>query len=199
MNQLRAGSRKFFRTFFCALMLFSAQKNFALGTEKIVSEQPGENSFQLFADGAAAGIVVSPNDWPGVLRAAHDLQSDIAHVTDVMPLASWQTKVPGKNHIIIGTAGKSEIIDRLVRDGKISTTEIGGKWESFFIQTVEQPFPGVDNALVICGSDKRGTIYGVYELSEQMGVSPWYYWADVPATHHDALFVKAGKFLQGSP
>ncbi len=61
------------------------------------------------------------------------------------------------------------------------------------------PLPGVDQALVICGSDKRGTIYGIYEISEQIGVSPWYWWADVPATHHDNLFIKAGTYVQGPP
>ena len=62
-----------------------------------------------------------------------------------------------------------------------------------------QPLPGIESALIICGSDKRGTIYGIYDLSEQIGVSPWHYWADVPPKHHDQLFVRAGKFAQGSP
>ena len=67
------------------------------------------------------------------------------------------------------------------------------------IQVVPNPLPGVDSALVIGGSDKRGTIYGIYDLSEQIGVSPWYWWADVPAQHQDQLFVKAGRFVQGPP
>ncbi len=74
-----------------------------------------------------------------------------------------------------------------------------GSGESFFVQVVPKPFPGVASALVICGSDKRGTIYGIYDLSEHIGVSPWHYWADVPATHHDQLFVRAGTFVQGPP
>ncbi len=61
------------------------------------------------------------------------------------------------------------------------------------------PFPGIENALVICGSDKRGTIYGIYDLSGQIGVSPWHYWGDVPPKHHEKLFVKTGKFAQGPP
>ena len=90
-------------------------------------------------------------------------------------------------------------MDRLIRAGKIDGGDISNQWESFFIQTVSKPFPGIESALVICGSDKRGTIYGIYDLSEQIGVSPWHYWADVPAKHHDQLFVKAGKFIQGPP
>jgi hypothetical protein len=187
------------RAILCALIFLGAQKAFALGTEKIVSEQPEAGGFRLFAGGAAAEIVAGTNDWPGVRRAAGDLQKDIVRVSGVTPKISSDKKISGKNVVIIGTIGKSELIDRLVRAGKISVSEVTGKWESFFIQTVPQPFPGVDNALVICGSDKRGTIYGIYELSEQIGVSPWHYWADVTSAHHDQLFVKPGKFLQGPP
>ena len=71
--------------------------------------------------------------------------------------------------------------------------------EAFVISTVENPLPGIDHALVIAGSDKRGTIYGIYELSKQIGVSPWYYWADVPAEAKDALYVKNGTFYSGEP
>ena len=74
-----------------------------------------------------------------------------------------------------------------------------GKWESYFIEVVPHPSPGVDSALVIAGSDKRGTIYGIYDLSQQIGVSPWYWWADVPTAHHDNIFVKPGKYTQGPP
>jgi hypothetical protein len=95
--------------------------------------------------------------------------------------------------------GKSALIDQLVRTGKIDVSSIEGKWESFLIQVVPQPAPGVDNALVICGSDKRGTIFGIYDLSENIGVSPWYFWTDTPPKHHDALFVKTGSFVQGPP
>lgn len=183
----------------CTLILIGAQKSFALGSEKIVGEQLEAQGFRLFSSDAAAEIVADAADWPGVLRAAGDLQNDIAKVSGVAPKFSREGNFAGKEVIIIGTVGKSELINKLVSAGKISVAEISNKWESFFIQTVPQPFPGADNALVICGSDKRGTIYGIYELSEQMGVSPWYYWADVPVPHRDALFVKPGKFSQGEP
>ena len=133
-------------------------------------------------------------------RAAHDSAKDINRVTGKSPALFNDTKSGGKNAVIIGTIGKSELIDRLVREKKIDVFgNQRNQWESFFLQVVPEPFPGVDSALVICGSDKRGTIYGIYDLSEQIGVSPWYYWADVPPEHHDALFVKAGKFVQGPP
>ena len=71
----------------------------------------------------------------------------------------------------------------MIRENKLDASGVAGKWESFFIQVVPEPLPGVASALVIAGSDKRGTIYGIYDLSEQIGVSPWYWWADVPAEH----------------
>ena len=105
----------------------------------------------------------------------------------------------GADAILIGTIGKSAVIDRLIREHKIDVGAVKGKWESTLIQVVERPLPGVKRGLVIAGSDKRGTIFGIYDLSQQIGVSPWYWWADVPVAHKDALFVKAGRYVQGEP
>ena len=74
-----------------------------------------------------------------------------------------------------------------------------GQWESALTTVVEQPMPGVRRALVIAGADKRGTIYGIYDLSEQIGVSPWYWWADVQVPHADALYVEPGRYVQPVP
>ena len=101
--------------------------------------------------------------------------------------------------VIAGTLGKSPIIDKLVSEGKISTKDIAGKWETFVIQVVKKPLPGVREALVITGSDKRGTIYGIYELSAEIGVSPWYWWADVPVEHREALYIECDQNVQGPP
>ena len=180
-------------------LLVCAGKTSALTTDYFVSEQPEKNGFRLFASDGAADIFTDAGDWPGVRRAAGDLQADLRRVSGRAVKISSGEKNSGADVILIGTIGKSEAIDRLVREKKIDVSEISNKWESFFIQVVSKPMRGVDRALVICGSDKRGTIYGIYELSEQIGVSPWYYWADVPVKHHDRLFVKAGKFAQGSP
>lgn len=176
-----------------------AGKTFALTVDDFVSGQPAPGGFCLFANGVAAGIFTDAADWPGVRRAAADLQADVGRVSGLAPPFSTGKAIAGASVILIGTVDKSEIIGRLAAEGKIDVSGIRGKWESFFIQTVPEPFPGVQNALVICGSDKRGTIYGIYDLSEQMGVSPWHYWADVPPAHHEKLFVKAGKFTSGEP
>ena len=181
------------------LGLLSVSRNsFALGEVPYVESSPSRGSFALVGADTAA-ILADTNDWPGVVRAAHDLQADVARVTGRTPALLNDPATAGKNVVIVGTIGKGGLIDRLIRDKKIEAPEITGKWESYFLQVVAHPLPGIENALVICGSDKRGTIYGIYELSEQIGVSPWYFWGDVPARHADALFVKAGKYIQGPP
>ena len=179
--------------------LLAPRDSFALGQKSYIEEVPGRGSFPLVQGNVAATIYVAAGDHAGVVRAAGDLQADVARVTGLSPAIAREGKNLKKNVIVIGTIGKSEIIDRLIREKKIDASEIAGHWESFLIQVVPKPLPGVESALVICGSDKRGAIYGIYDLSEQIGVSPWYFWADAPPAHHAALFAKAGKFVQGPP
>jgi hypothetical protein len=179
--------------------LLAPRGSFALGQKSYVAEVSSQGSFPVVQEKIAATIFVAAGDHVGVIRAANDLKADVARVTGFSPPISHEEKNLGKNTIIVGTIGKSPLIDRLIREKKIAVSDIAGQWESCLIQTVPEPLPGVENALVICGSDKRGTIYGIYDLSEQIGVSPWYYWADVPPAHHEKLFVKAGKFVQGPP
>lgn len=161
------------------------------------SETPG--SFRLAADREAAPIYVDGQDWPGVIRATRDLQSDLATVTGARPSLSTTAAVMGKEIVIVGTVGKSSLVDGLARTGKIDIRPIQGKWESYVIQVVPHPLPGVERALVVAGSDKRGTIYGVYDISEKAGVSAWSWWADLPVHHHPELYVKPGRFVQGPP
>jgi hypothetical protein len=165
----------------------------------IVSDQAEPGSFPLVAGRLAAPIFLDSADWPGVLRAGADLPADVERVTGIKPTLAANGAPEGKLVVIIGTLGKSPLIDGLVKAGKLNPAAISGKWESFIIATVAQPLPGIKQALVIAGSDKRGTIYGIYEISEQIGVSPWHFWADVPAQHHDTLFIKAGTYVQGPP
>ena len=177
------------------------EKVLAIGFTRYVEITAGRGSFPLVGPRGAAPIYVDTTDWPGVIRAVSDLQADIQRVTSLsptvcstMPIAA----VPSSWFSLARSAGVP-LIDQLIRDKKIDVSGIQGKWESFFLQTVENPLPGVTSALVIAGSDKRGTIYGIYDLSEQIGVSPWYWWADVTPDHKDALYVKAGKYQQGEP
>ena len=189
---------KFFLLAVLGILIF-IPNSFALGQVQYVGVVNDRGSFSIVQGGVAAAIGVDTNDFAGVVRAAADLQADIARVTGRTPAITRPETGLGTNAILVGTIGRSRIIDQLVRDRKIDVSAIAGKWESFLIQVVPHPLPGVENALVIVGSDKRGTIYGIYDLSEQMGVSPWYWWADVTPEHKDALFVKPGKYMQGPP
>jgi hypothetical protein len=183
---------------FSSLFIFASHV-FALGQVQYVENTSSQGCFPVVEGNAAANLYVDTNDFAGVVRAVGNLRADIARVSGLLPKMVHEENSFGKNTIIVGTIGKSRIIDRLIRAGKIDVTQISGKWESFFIQVVPEPLPGVASGLVIIGSDRRGTIYGVYDLSEQMGVSPWYWWADVPVQHKDSLFVTPGKFVQGPP
>ncbi|MEO8532129.1 MAG: glycosyl hydrolase 115 family protein [Flavobacterium sp.] len=156
-----------------------------------VVHQMEAQSFKIAGNGTAASIYVDPNDFKGIIRAAKDLGDDTRKVTGVASPVFENIK-PEKKAILIGTIGKSRIIDQLIADKKIDVSGIKGQWESFLIQTV-------DGQLVIAGSDKRGTIYGIYDVSEKMGVSPWYFWADVPAKKNKAIYVKQGRYIQDPP
>ena len=187
-------------TLLAALCCLSfAPSGFAIGETRFVENNRSRGSFTVAQGGATATIFVDSADWPGVIRAANDLQADVARVTSLTPRLSQDANRLGANVIIIGTIGKSPVIDQLIADKKIDVSAIKGQWESHLTQVVANPMPGVANALVIAGSDKRGTVYGIYNLSEQMGVSPWYYWADVATPHRNAVFVKAGAYVQGPP
>jgi hypothetical protein len=171
----------------------------AIGQVRYVQSHLGKGSFPLVQDGRAASIYLDASDWPGVIRAARDLQSDIERASGCAPALHSNPDAVSENSIIVGTIGKSRILRELVQTGRIDMRPIAGKWESFFLQVVENPLPGISRALIIAGSDKRGAIYGIYDLCEQMGVSPLYWWADVPVRKQGALFVKPGKYVQGPP
>jgi len=172
---------------------------FAIGQSRYVAYSPQGGAFTLVEDKTCAAISVDDGDYPGVIRAATDLQKDIAAVTGCKPFLLRDRNGLKESAVIAGTIGHSPVIDELIRNRKIDVSQIALKWESFLTQVVANPLPGIQRALVIAGSDKRGTIYGIYDLSEQIGVSPWYWWADVPAAHHDDLYITAGTHVQGPP
>jgi hypothetical protein len=182
-----------------ASLLAHAPPSAALGQEQYIQFNPSADGFALVSAGSAAGLWLDAADFAGVALAAGNLQADIARVSALSPAIATGAVVTGAHAVLIGTIGHSQLIDRLIAEHKLEVASIAGKWESFLIQVIAKPFPGVDAALVICGSDRRGTIYGIYDLSEQIGVSPWYYWADVPTPHHDTVYVRAGRYVQGEP
>ena len=144
------------------------------GAQRYVDSVYHQGDFALVEQGHAVPLRVDANDYAGVVRAVTGLQADMNRVTGGSPSILNEDESLGKSVVIIGTIGRSAVVDRLIHSGKLDVTSIAGKWESFVIQTITAPFPGVNSALVIAGSDKRGTIYGIYDVSEQIGVSPWY-------------------------
>jgi len=164
-----------------------------------LQEGPGGGAFGLVQGETAAPICVDAGAFPGVLRAARDLQSDVERVSGRKPLLGALSPSLGSRVVLVGTLGRSPLIDGLVREGKVDASRIGGRWEAFQVVVVADPFPGVKEALVIAGSDKRGTIYGVYEVSAAIGVSPWYWWADVPVRHRGELFLRADPVVSTGP
>nr|WP_320058156.1 glycosyl hydrolase 115 family protein [uncultured Bacteroides sp.] len=156
-----------------------------------IQHEVSKNAFTIVANGKATSIYVDAADWRGVIRAANNLGNDIRKVSGIASKVKEST-TPETHSIIIGTIGKSKLIDKLIADKKINVSDIKGQWESFVIQTV-------GSNLIVAGADKRGTIYGIYDVSEKIGVSPWYFWADVPAKKSNKLYVKAGRFVQDSP
>lgn len=142
-------------------------------------------------------IYMDTNDCKGVSYAAHALLKDIKSVSGATATLTSNAGFLKKSDtvrpaILVGTIGHSAAIDQLVKQKRINGNLLKGKREKFIITLI-------DGQLVIAGSDRRGTIYGIYELSQQMGVSPWYDWADVPVEHHDSIFVNKGIYTDGEP
>lgn len=164
-----------------------------------VSQTATADGFSVAADGRAAPIHHSAADAAVVRIAAAALRDDVRRVTGLVPEVSAAAPAPGSSPILVGTLGASPLIDALVAAGKVDVSAIQGQWESYLAAVVTAPLPGVDRALVIAGSDRRGTAYGVFALSEAMGVSPWYFWGDVPTARKTAVHVAAGRHVQPSP
>jgi len=151
----------------------------AWAAEPFIVFQPQDNALRI----TSAKIIVEKNEHACVQHAVNNLTTDLQNVTG-------QGRVDADVTILIGTLGTNKQIDQWVRKGVLP--DLKGKIEKYIIKTI-------DNQLVIAGSDKRGTVFGIYELSQQIGVSPWYYWADVPIIHRDELFVKSGEYTDGEP
>jgi hypothetical protein len=173
--------------------------SFAIGQPQYMRATAASDGFTLAQGGSTAKLYVDSHDDWGVIHAAQNLQADIHRVTGLTPSLVENGGLPQGDVVLMGTIGKSRIIDRLMRDHTIDVSPIKGQWESTLTQVVDHPLPGVPRALVIAGSDRRGTIYGIYDLSENIGVSPWYWWADVPVPHREALYVQPGRWVVGPP
>jgi len=147
----------------------------------------------------ATPLIINANDYHGIERVAKIFQDDIQKVTGKLPELYIDNLPEAKEIIIIGSINKNPLIKSLINNGTLHINDIEGKWETYIIEVIENPLPEVDRALVIAGSDKRGTIFGMFDVSAEMGVSPWYYWADVPVKTKNKVFVKPGRHSKGEP
>jgi hypothetical protein len=171
----------------------------AIRRESFVSDAPAPHAFPLIESGQPAPLLVASDDFPGVLRVARHLQDDLRQVAGTEPKLLLDGPASAERVVIVGTLGKSALIEELARVGKIDATVLAGRREKFLIQAVDSPLPGVSQALVVAGSDKRGAIYGMFELSAQSGVSPWAWWADAPVKRRQNLYVAPGRHTRGEP
>ena len=153
----------------------AACTNIAYATDFITFKRSSQSNIELTR--TSDTITYDPLDWKGVRMAVENLRHDLKAVTG-------SANAP----VVVGTIGKSKLAKKYKQQSK----ELQGKWEQYLIFTDK-------GKLVILGSDKRGTIYGIYELSKQIGVSPWYWMADAPIQKHDQLFAKSGIYTDGEP
>jgi len=164
-----------------AFFLFLACTIDLMAAEKFVLFQASPETWQL----KNFSVGLSENEHSCVQLAANNLLVDIEKVT-----GQKGTIVAERMEILIGTVGVNKQIDQWIKQGELQ--DLRGRTEKYIIKTI-------GNQLVIAGSDKRGTVYGIYELSKQLGVSPWYYWADVPVEKHTYIYIKKGEFTDGEP
>ena len=167
------------KTFAVLLSLFGAVN--LMAADQFVLFQPSSDALQL----KYLTVGYGDNEHSCVQIAAENLLSDFEKVT-----GKKATKSANEVEVLIGTVGVNSQIDQWVKQGMLH--DLKGKTEKYIIKTI-------GNQLVVAGSDKRGTVYGIYELSKQIGVSPWYYWADVPVDKHTYLYIKKGEYTDGEP
>jgi len=184
-----------------ALALLGASASFALalGEPSYISDSPQATDLRLVSGGKTASLYRATDADSAIALALNNLKDDIKRVTGKQARITHDASKLGKQAVIVGQIGQDELIDRLIAEHKIDVSDIAQRWEGYLIQVVQNPFPGLEQALVIAGSDRRGTAYGVYDVSEQIGVSPWYWWADVPVKKSAELTIKANTRVSDAP
>lgn len=169
------------------------------GHQNYLLFQAAAGSMPLVSNGHMTPVYVDEGEPGGLIRTVGDFREDVNRVTGKTPPLIHTAEIPGRYVVIVGTLDNSRLIRRLVDDKKIDVSAIQGKWDAFHLEVVEEPLPGVAQALVIAGSNMRGAIYGLYDVSEQIGVSPWYWWADVPVMRREEVYITAGTRIQEVP
>jgi hypothetical protein len=180
-----------------SLRLFAAFLLFApvlAAQPRLVEFKSRPGTFRLAAPGHTATIFLSPEDTPALGTVVEAFADDVAHVTGNRPsIVSSLTGLSNADVVFVGT------VVHLPRLPHLDTAAITGHWESALTTTIDHPLPGIAHALVVAGSDRRGAAFALFTLSRQMGVSPWYWWADVPVAHHASIYIYAMNVVQPSP
>lgn len=185
----------------CTIVSFVFAATAVAGSEQIkIEDKNVPFGFAIVSDaGATADIVFDNSEAEVVSIASNLLAKDIQRVSEKLPDVKNDIPTQAANIIVIGTIGKSKYIDELIASNKIDVSQIEGKWESYTITQIDSTFENIEHALVIAGSDRRGTAYGVFSISEAIGVSPWYWWADVPAKKQSSIYYANETIVQGEP
>ncbi len=157
-----------------------------------VSTQDATGSFALIQNGRPADVLIDVDADPAVKHVAKSFLEDLNRVSGETPRMLEDLQQAKGEVVVLGVLHHSAAIDELVRAGKIEAHDLEGQWEAYRQIVVDHPFPNVARALVIVGSDRRGVVYGTYDLSEKIGISPWYWFADVPVRRQANIFVSAG-------
>ncbi len=152
----------------------------------------GRGSLALIRNHQPVGILIDASADPAVRHVADSFAADLQRVSGQAPDRIAEPSQAHEDLVVIGVLGHSPVIDGLVATNKIKADDIAGEWEAYRQIIVDHPFPNVAHALVIVGADRRGAVYGTYDLSEKIGVSPWYWFADVPVRQQSNLFTTAG-------
>ena len=179
--------------------LFAFENN--IGAQVIVDKELKNinSGFPVATEKAIASVYFETSDFISVQKTARLFADDVERVTGRNPeLVSSKLKL-ADYVVIIGSVEKNQVIKELVKSGKLNIDSLQNQWERYTIKTIDNPFKGVKQALVIAGSDRRGTSYGVFSVSEAIGVSPWYWWADVPVKKSTVLSIKAINYTSKSP
>ena len=136
-------------------------------TSQLFWSQQNKNSFLIASKNEVASIYIDPKSDQLVVWAVNELANDIQEITGQKPKIVASKKTSDEKGIYIG-----QIDENLFKNYKKTNKDLSGSWEKFSINSVK-------NNLYIVGSDVRGTVYGIFETAERLGVSPWKWWADV--------------------
>lgn len=171
----------------------------ALAQVSLSQNSSGPNVFSLVGKKDKACVYYDAQDFEVVKTTAGLFANDVKEVSGQILGVATTKEAPQKNCIIVGTLGHNEWIDQMIAKKKLDVEPLKNRWESYLVQLVRNPLPGVDKALVIVGSDRRGAAYGLLSVSRTIGVSPWYWWADAPIVKKDQLHLKVDKYISKEP